>query len=98
MGTVFRSSCSSFHPPLDHQSLSIDDYINTEDDANIGDGFPGEASTLRIPETNMNKLEVKRFSWWRTGIVILGGAVGTLSGFDVLCTGSEGTIGGVNAL
>jgi len=67
-------------------------------DAKIGDGFPGEASTLRIPETNVNKLEVKRFSWWRTGIVVLGGAVGTFLGFDVLGTGSEGTGGGVNAL
>ena len=68
-------------------------------DANIGDGFAGEGSTLRIPETNVNKLEVKHFSWWRTGIVVLGGALGTFLGFDVLGTGSEGTGGGgVNAL
>ena len=70
-------------------------------DANIGGGFAGEGSTLRIPETNVSKLEVKRFSWWRTGIVVLGGAVGTFLGFDVLGTGSEGAGGGgggVNAL
>jgi hypothetical protein len=70
-------------------------------DASIGDGFPGDGSTLRIPEINVNKLEVKRFSWWRTGIVVLGGALGTFLGFDLLGTGSEGSGGsggGANAL
>ncbi len=63
-------------------------------DASIGDGFDGEGWTLRIPETNVSALEVKRISWWQTGIAVLGGAVVTFFGWDLLGTGTSGGGGG----
>ena len=63
-------------------------------DAAIGDGFAGEGWTLRVPETNVSALEVKQLSWWQTGVAVLGGALITFFGFDVLGTGSEGSAGG----
>jgi len=63
-------------------------------DATIGDGFAGEGWTLRIPEANVSALEVKRISWWRMGIAMIGGAAFTFLGFDILGTGSEGSGGG----
>lgn len=63
-------------------------------DASTGVGFDGEGSTLRVPETNIAGLELKRVSWLQTGVVMLGGALVTILGFDVLGTGSEGSGGG----
>ena len=63
-------------------------------DAISGVGFDGEGSTLRVPETKIAGLELKRVSWLRTGVVVLGGALVTILGFDVLGTGSEGSGGG----
>jgi hypothetical protein len=63
-------------------------------DAAIGDGFDGENWTLRIPETNVSAVEVKRLSWWRTGAAVLGIAAVTIFGFDAFGTGTEGSGGG----
>ena len=63
-------------------------------DAISGVGFDGEGWTLRVPETNIAGLELKRVSWFQTGIVMLGGALVTILGFDLLGTGSEGSGGG----
>jgi len=63
-------------------------------DTVFGDGFDGEGWTLRIPETNVSALEVKQFSWWRTGAVLLAGGIATFFGFDALGTGSGGSGGG----
>ena len=62
-------------------------------DVSTGEGFDGEGWTLRIPETNVNALEVKRFSWWRTGAALLGAAAATVFGFDALGGGSGGSGG-----
>jgi hypothetical protein len=62
-----------------------------------GIGYDGENLTLRIPEANVSTLEAKRFSWWRTGAVLLGGAIGAIAtffGFDALGTGTEGSAWG----
>jgi len=59
-------------------------------DGAIGDGFAGEGWTLRVPNTNVNALEVRQLSWWRTGVAVIGGAVITFLGFDILGAGSEG--------
>ena len=64
-------------------------------DASIGDGFDGEGWTLRIPETNVSALEVKRISWWQTGIAVLGVAAVTFLGWDLLGTGTDGGGGGL---
>ncbi len=63
-------------------------------DATIGDGFDGEGWTLRIPESNVTAIEVKRISWWQTGVAVLGVAAFTIFGFDAFGTGSEGSGGG----
>ena len=55
-------------------------------------GFDGESRTLRIPESNVAVFEFKRVSWWQTGAVVLGGALGTILGFNAL--NSEGGGGG----
>ena len=59
-----------------------------------GIGFDGENLTVRIPEANINALEAKRVSWWRTGAALLGGAALTFFGFDALGSGTEGSAGG----
>jgi len=63
-------------------------------DTDVGSGFDGESWTLRIPDTNVSALEVKKFSWWRTGIAVLGTAAITFSGFDALGGGGGGDGGG----
>ena len=63
-------------------------------DAVTGVGFAGEGRTLRIPETTVTALELKKISWWRTGAAVLGGALVTILGFDLLGTGTEGSGGG----
>ncbi len=63
-------------------------------DAVTGVGFDGEGRTLRIPEANVTALELKKISWWRTGAAVLGGALVTVLGFDLLGTGTEGSGGG----
>ena len=63
-------------------------------DAISGVGFDGEGWTLRVPETNISGLELKRVSWLRTGVALFGGALVTIFGFDLLGTGSEGSGGG----
>ncbi len=63
-------------------------------DAVTGVGFAGEGWTLRIPETTVTALELKKISWWRTGATVLGGALVTILGFDLLGTGTEGSGGG----
>ena len=63
-------------------------------DAISGVGFDGEGWTLRVPETNITGLELKRVSWLRTGVALFGGALVTIFGFDLLGTGSEGSGGG----
>ena len=55
-------------------------------------GFDGESRTLRIPDSNVAAFELKKVSWFRTGAVVLGGALGTILGFNAL--GSEGGGGG----
>ena len=57
-------------------------------------GFDGEGWTLRIPESNVAALELKKVSWWRTGAAVLGVAVVTILGFDLLDTGGGGGGGG----
>ena len=63
-------------------------------DAATGVGFDGEGWTLRIPGDNVAALELKEISWWRTGAAVLGGALVTIFGFDLLGTGTEGSGGG----
>ena len=62
-------------------------------DTGTGIGFAGEGWTLGIPEPNVSAFELKRLSWWRTGAVLLGGALGTFFGFDALGAGTEGSAG-----
>jgi hypothetical protein len=52
-----------------------------------GNGYPGNGWTVRIPETNVTGFEQRRLSWWRTGIVIAGGVVGTWLGFEAVGLG-----------
>lgn len=63
-------------------------------ETDLGGGFDGEGWTLRIPDTNVSALEVKKFSWWRTGVAVLGTAAATIFGFDALGGGSGGEGGG----
>jgi hypothetical protein len=49
-----------------------------------GNGYAGNGWTVRIPEANLAGFEQKRLSWWRTGVVFAGLAVGTWLGFDAL--------------
>jgi hypothetical protein len=61
-----------------------------------GNGYAGNGWTVRIPESNLAGFEEKRLSWWRTGAIIAGVAVGTWLGFDALgiSPGSGGGGGG----
>ena len=64
-------------------------------EAAMGGGYPGNGWTVEIPEANVSAFELKRFSWWRTGVIIGGLAAGTWIGFDALgLTGSRGDGGG----
>ena len=57
-----------------------------------GEGFNGGLWTVGVEESVIASRQVKTFSWWRTGIVIAGGAVATWLGFDAL-NGSAGAGG-----
>jgi hypothetical protein len=59
-----------------------------------GSGFPGNGWTLRIPEREVARLQVRRLSWWRTGALLGGIALGTWLGFDALGFGTSGSGGG----
>jgi hypothetical protein len=59
-----------------------------------GNGYAGNGWTVRIPEQNVAGFEQKRLSWWRTGIVAAGVAVGTWLGFDALGLGPSSGPGG----
>jgi hypothetical protein len=60
-----------------------------------GNGYAGNGWTVRIPEANLAGFEQKRLSWWRTGVVVGGIAVGTWLGFEALgLSPSSGTGGG----
>ena len=59
-------------------------------EAVTGNGYQGNGWTVRIPEANVASFELKRFSWWRTGVVIGGIALGTWLGFEALGVGPFG--------
>ena len=60
-----------------------------------GNGYAGNGWTVRIPESNLEGFEQKKLSWWRTGLVVGGLAVGTWLGFDALgLSPSSGSGGG----
>ena len=56
-----------------------------------GNGFDGNGWTVRIPETNVTSLELRQFSWWRTGVVLGGIVAGTWLGFNSLGFGPFGS-------
>jgi hypothetical protein len=49
-----------------------------------GNGYIGNGWTVRIPQANVTSVEQKRFSWWRSGIVIGALVAGTTLGFEAL--------------
>ena len=61
-------------------------------DAEGGRGFPGVGWTVRLDERTIQRFEVRRLSWVRTGAVLAGLAVGTYLGFDAI-RGSGGSGG-----
>lgn len=63
-------------------------------EAVTGNGFPGSGWTVRIPESNVTGLDLKKVSWWRTGVVLGGLVAGTWIGFDALGVGPFGSEGG----
>jgi hypothetical protein len=52
-----------------------------------GNGYAGNGWTVRIPEADVAGFEEKRFSWWRSAVVVTGVLVGTWAGFDALGLG-----------
>jgi hypothetical protein len=63
-------------------------------EAVTGAGYQGNGWTVRIPEADITGVELKRLSWWRTGVLIGGLAVGTWLGFEALGVGPFGEGGG----
>lgn len=59
-----------------------------------GNGYAGNGWTVQIPASNVAGFEEKRFSWWRTGIIVAGIAVGTALGFESLGVTNFGGGGG----
>jgi hypothetical protein len=60
-----------------------------------GNGFPGELWTVYVDASNIASLEERKLSWWRTGVIVLAGALGTYFGFDALYgTSASGGQGG----
>jgi hypothetical protein len=59
-----------------------------------GNGYPGNGWTVHIPEGNITGVEQKRFSWWRTGVVVGGLLAGTFLGFEALGVGPFNSTGG----
>ncbi len=60
----------------------------------IGNGFDGGGWTVRIPESNLMSLQLKKVSLWRTGVVIGGLVLATWVGFDQLGGGTQAGGGG----
>jgi hypothetical protein len=58
-----------------------------------GNGYAGNGWTVRIPEGNVAGFEEKRFSWWRSGVVVAGILTGTWLGFEALGVGPAGGSG-----
>lgn len=59
-----------------------------------GNGYAGNGWTVEIPGANVAGFEEKRFSWWRTGVVVGGLLVGTALGFESLGVTNFGGGGG----
>ncbi len=59
-----------------------------------GNGYPGNGWTVEIPGANVAGFEEKRFSWWRTGVIVTGLLVGTALGFESLGVTNFGSGGG----
>ena len=57
-----------------------------------GAGYSGRNFTFTLEHSGIRSVELRRVSWWRTAIVLAGGAVGTWLGFDLL--GGESNGGG----
>jgi len=53
-------------------------------EAATGGGFDGNGWTVSIPTEDLERAELKRFSWWRTGAVVAAVAVGTWLGFEAV--------------
>ncbi|HSG07242.1 MAG TPA: hypothetical protein VLA36_02725 [Longimicrobiales bacterium] len=60
-------------------------------EAVTGDGFSGENWTFPIPRANIASLDVRTFSAWRTGVIVVGGFLATYMGFDALRGSAGGT-------
>ena len=60
-------------------------------EAVTGDGFSGENWTFPIARANIASLDVRTFSAWRTGVVVVGGFLATYLGFDALRGSGGGT-------
>jgi hypothetical protein len=59
-----------------------------------GNGYAGNGWTVRIPESTVTSVELKRFSWWRTGVVVAGLVAGTWLGFEAVGVSPFGGGGG----
>ena len=59
-----------------------------------GNGYAGNGWTVEIPGSNVAGFEEKRFSWWRTGVIVGGLLVGTALGFESLGVTNFGGGGG----
>ncbi len=59
-------------------------------DAAGGRGFPGSGWTVRVDERSVRSFEAREISWLRTGLALVGLAVGTWTGFEAI----EGSGGG----
>jgi hypothetical protein len=57
----------------------------------MGGGFAGSGWTVEIPEADVTRLELKRFSWWRTSVVVAGLVAGTWLGFEAVGVGPFGS-------
>ncbi len=49
-----------------------------------GNGYAGNGWTVEIPDANVAGFEEKRFSFWRSGVVVAGVMAATWFGFDAL--------------
>jgi len=59
-----------------------------------GNGYAGNGWTVRIPQANVTAVEEKRFSWWRSGVVIGAVVAGTTLGFEALGVNVYGGLSG----
>ena len=56
-----------------------------------GQEYAGQGWTVRVDDGALAGVEVKRLSWLRTGMVILGAAAGSYFGFDAIRGSSGGS-------